>query len=88
MIYFFITAFAYLIALFILRYSLPDFPRECPYCKKGIYKRVPKTSNDKLLNMVFLGIIKVKRYECNSCGVQTLRIRGSRKKTMNGNLIT
>jgi len=42
--------------------------------------------NDRILNVLLFSVIKVKRYECEVCTLQVLRIKAARKKMGNSGL--
>jgi len=86
MYFFVIILLSYLALLFILKAALPARLRQCPRCKRGILKRVPKMLNDRILNVLLFSVIKVKRYECEVCTLQVLRIKAARKKMGNSGL--
>jgi len=83
MLYFssiFSIAFVCYLATLVVLKAVATRSRACPKCRQGKLSRVHKTQNDRILNALFFSVIKLKRYECNVCSHQTLRIKGAPKK--------
>lgn len=64
--WFAILFFLYIIFLFFLRFSNYYKIKRCPNCS-GELKRSQRSSGDRLLKTLTLGILPVKRYRCYSC---------------------